>query len=56
LPFTVPALPFAVPALALAIATLAGTRRGKPAAAIAMMIAFLALGIGAVMVYNYDIR
>ncbi|HEY3561436.1 MAG TPA: hypothetical protein VGL05_28420 [Kribbella sp.] len=50
------AFPFAVPALALAIATLAGTRRGKPAAAIGMMIAFLALIVGAIMVYNYDLK
>ncbi|TQJ06888.1 hypothetical protein [Kribbella jejuensis] len=50
------AFPFAVPALALAIATLAGNRRGKPAAAIGMMIAFLALIVGAIMVYNYDLR
>lgn len=50
------AFPFAVPALALAITTLATDRRGKPAAAIGMMIAFLALIVGAIMVYNYDFR
>ncbi|NIK60019.1 hypothetical protein [Kribbella shirazensis] len=50
------AFPFAVPALALAIAALAGNRRGKPAAAIGMILAVLALGVGAIMVYNYDIR
>lgn len=50
------AFPFAVPALALAITTLAGNRRGKPAAAIGMVIAFLALIVGAIMVYNYDFR
>ena len=50
------AFPFAVPAVALAILTLATPRRGKPAAAIGMMIAFLALAVGAIMVYNYDFR
>ncbi|MFF0268491.1 hypothetical protein [Kribbella sp. NPDC004536] len=50
------AFPFAIPALALAITTLATNRRAKPAAAIGMMIAFLALIVGAIMIYNYDIR
>lgn len=50
------AFPFALPALTLAILTLAGPRRGKPAAAIGMMIAFLALAVGAIMVYNYDFK
>lgn len=50
------AFPFAVPALALAILTLATPRRGKPAAAIGMMIAFLALIVGAIMIYNYDLK
>ena len=50
------AFPFALPAVALAIITLAGPRRAKPAAAIAMMIAFLALAVGAIMVYNYDFK
>lgn len=50
------AFPFALTALALAIAGLAGNRRGKPAAAIGMLLAVLALGVGAIMVYNYDFR
>ncbi|MEU4194012.1 hypothetical protein AB0E69_19080 [Kribbella sp. NPDC026611] len=50
------AFPFAVPALALAIVVLAGTRRGKPAAAIGMILAALALLVGVIMVYNYDFR
>ncbi|HET6741426.1 MAG TPA: hypothetical protein VFH76_20925 [Kribbella sp.] len=50
------AFPFALPAVALAIVTLAGPRRGKPAAAIGMMIAFLALAVGAIMIYNYDFK
>ncbi|WP_410787185.1 hypothetical protein [Kribbella sp. C-35] len=50
------AFPFALPALALAIAGLAGNRRGKPAAAIGLILAVLAVGVGAIMVYNYDFR
>jgi hypothetical protein len=50
------AFPFALPALALAIAGLAGNRRGKPAAAIGLILALLALGVGAIMVYNYNLR
>ncbi|TDO55407.1 hypothetical protein EV651_114103 [Kribbella sp. VKM Ac-2571] len=50
------AFPFALPALALAVAGLAGNRRGKPAAAIGLILALLALGVGAIMVYNYDFR
>ena len=50
------AFPFAVPALALALAALAGNRRGKPAAAIGLILAVLALAVGAIMVYNYDFR
>ena len=50
------AFPFALPALALAIAGLAGNRRGKPAAVIGMLLALVALGVGAIMVYNYDFR
>jgi hypothetical protein len=50
------AFPFALPALVLAIAALAGNRRGKPAAAIGLIFALLALVVGAIMVYNYNFR
>jgi hypothetical protein len=47
------AFPFALPGVGLAIAGLIGARRGKPLAAVGAVLCVLALGIGAIMVFNY---
>lgn len=50
------AFPFALPGLALAVVACIGPRRGKPVAVIAWMLSFLALAVGAIMVFNYHFR
>ncbi|MFI5732899.1 hypothetical protein ACIA49_22470 [Kribbella sp. NPDC051587] len=45
-------LPFALPGLALAIVALTGRRRGKPMAAIGVVLACLALFLSMIMLVN----
>ena len=47
------ALPLAVPGIALAAAGLIGKRRGKPAAAIGLLLSALAFAIGAYMLLTF---
>ncbi|MER7247774.1 hypothetical protein [Kribbella sp. NPDC000426] len=48
------AFPLALPGVGLAIAGLIGARRGKPVAVVGAVLCVLALGVGWIMVLNYQ--
>ena len=48
------AFPLALPGVGLAIAGLIGSRRGKPLAVVGAVLCVLALGVGWIMVLNYQ--